>query len=139
MSITAAQRRTVRELAGGCCEYCRIAEGDYGLTFQIDPIIPVKHGGTDDLSNLCLACFSCNSFKGPNVAALDPLTLIATRLFDPRQQNWDDHFRINDDLTLYGLTPEGRATMIVLRLNDEGRVKQREDQHVAGNYPCAKG
>lgn len=138
MTVSAQQRRTIRDLAGGCCEFCRIAEGDRLAKFQIDHIIPIKHGGDDKIDNLCLACLECNSYKGPNVAALDPLTGNATKLFDPRQQVWHIHFRINPDATLSGLTPEGRATIFVLRINNEERVKQRSGELALGKYPCKK-
>jgi hypothetical protein len=138
MSVTAQQRQIVRDLAGNCCEFCRIAEGQRLVKFQIDHIIPIKHGGTDTVQNLCLACLECNSYKGPNVAALDPLTRNATKLYDPRQQVWDEHFRINADATLTGLTPEGRATLQVLRINEGDRVKQRLGELRLGEYPCVK-
>lgn len=138
MSVTDAQRRIIRELAGTCCEYCRVAQDDRLSTFQIDHIIPVKHGGSDDTENLCLACLKCNSFKGPNVAALDPATGEATRLYDPRRQHWEDHFQINPDATLAGTSPEGRATVIVLRINEESRVKHRRMMMFLGGYPCKK-
>jgi hypothetical protein len=138
VTVTTQQRRTIRELAGNCCEFCRIAEGARLAKFHIDHIIPVKHGGDDVISNLCLACLECNSYKGPNVAALDPLTGDATKLYNPRQQNWGDHFEMNTDGTLSGLTPEGRTTVIVLRLNAEERVKQRLGERIAGDYPCKK-
>jgi hypothetical protein len=138
VTISPHQRRQIRELAGGCCEFCRIAEGDRYVKFQIDHIVPVKHDGRDDLDNLCLAWVECNRYKGPNVAALDPLTGNATKLFHPRQQNWDDHFKINTDAMLSGLSPEGRATFFVLRLNNEERVKQRLGELRLGEYPCQK-
>jgi hypothetical protein len=69
---------------------------------------------------------------------LDPLTVNATRLYHPRHQEWDDHFQINTDATLSGLTPEGRATIAVLRINDEKRVKQRLGELTVGDYPCRK-
>lgn len=138
MSLTATQRQQIRQLANNCCEYCRIAQEDWLAKFQIDHIIPLKHGGKDDLSNLCLACLKCNSFKGPNVAALDPATGEATKLYHPRQQNWDEHFQIEADATLTGLSPEGRATIAVLRINEEARVKQRQVSMQLGDYPCQK-
>lgn len=136
MSVTDNQRQFIREQAEDCCEYCRIAQANLFSKFQIDHIIPLKHGGLDDLDNLCLACLECNSYKGPNVASLDPDTGDATKLFNPRQQIWDDHFQINSGGTLTGLTPEGRATINVLRINDEKRVKQRLVLILANDYPC---
>jgi hypothetical protein len=102
----------------------------------VDHIIATKHGGVDEDDNLCLACYKCNGYKGSNVAALDPLTGDATKLYDPRQQTWDDHFQVNTDATLSGLTPEGRATIRVLRINDDERVKQRLGELMTGDYPC---
>ena len=136
MSISNEQRRLVRERAGNCCEYCRLSQTGQLVRFQIDHIIAIKHGGTDTDENLCLACYECNIYKGSNVAALDPLTRDATKLYDPRQQKWDDHFKISADATLSGLTAEGRATIIVLRMNDEERVKDRLGELRSGDYPC---
>lgn len=45
---------------------------------------------------------------------------------------------INPDATLTGQTPQGRATVRVLRMNDEERVKQRFGELMAGDYPCKK-
>ena len=138
MAVTAEQRRTIIDQAGGCCEYCRIAEDDRLATFEIDHIIPLKHGGEDIDQNLCLACVPCNRFKGADVAAIDPLTNEATRLFNPRQQNWSEHFQINPDASLSGTTPEGRATVLVLRMNEAPRIEQRFGERLLGNYPCQK-
>lgn len=138
MSLSDRQKQAVRARAGDCCEYRRIAQSGSFARFHVDHIIALKHGGTDKDDNLCLACPDCNAYKGENVAALDPLTHKATRLYDPRQQNWDNHFKINLDATLSGLTPEGRATILVLRLNDEERAKQRSGEMTAGEYPCQK-
>lgn len=138
MSLSNKQKQAVRVRAGGCCEYCRLAQSGSLARFHVDHIIALKHDGTDGDENLCLACPECNAYKGENVAALDPLTRDASKLYDPRQQNWDDHFEINPDATLSGLTPEGRVTIFVLRINNEERVKQRLGEMAAGEYPCKK-
>ena len=138
MTITCEQRRLVRERAGDCCEYCRVSQTARLVRFQVDHIIAIKHGGTDADDNLCLACYECNGYKGSNVAALDPLTHNATRLYDPRRQRLDDHFEINSDASLSGLTPEGCATVLVLRLNDPERVIQRLEEMMIGDYPSRK-
>lgn len=136
MTVTKKQRKAIRNLAKDCCEYCRVAEGDRLSKFHVDHIIPKKHGGSDEDDNLCLACLKCNGFKGPNVAALDPETGDATKLYNPRRQSWDDHFSINEDATIRGLSPEGRATINVLRINDEARVRHRHMAKLTGDYPC---
>ena len=138
MTITSEQRRLVRQRAGNCCEYCRISQAARFVSFQVDHIIAVKHNGTDTDDNLCLACYECNAYKGSNIAALDPLTQQAAKLYHPRQQEWDEHFGISADATLIGLTPEGRTTVFVLRLNDEERVKQRLGELMIDAYPCQK-
>ena len=136
MSVTAEQRQAIRALAGQCCEYCRVTEDERVSRFQIDHIIPIKHGGSDDSDNLCLACLKCNGFKGPNVAALDPESGEATKLYDPRRQKWSEHFQIEFDGSLAGISPEGRATIQVLRINEESRVKHRRMLITLGEYPC---
>ena len=136
MAVSTEQRREIYEQAGGCCEYCRIPEDVRLSKFQIDHIIPLKHGGKDSSHNLCLSCAPCNRYKGAAVAAIDPLTGEATKLFNPRQQNWSEHFQVNPDASLSGLTPEGRATVLVLRMNEAPRVEQRFGERLLDNYPC---
>lgn len=138
MSLSDEQRRLVRERAANCCEYCRVSQNGFLVGFQVDHIIAIKQGGTDSDDNLCLACYKCNGYKGSNVAGLDPLTGNATKLYHPREQNWDDHLMINADATLSGLTPEGRTTIFVLRINDAKRVKKRLGELTVGDYPCKK-
>lgn len=138
MSVSNEQKRLVRQRAGNCCEYCLLSQSGQLVSFQIDHIIAVKHDGTDEDDNLCLACYDCNIYKGSDVAALDPLTRAATRLYDPRQQVWDEHFTLKPDATISGLTPEGRTTVRVLRINDTERVNQRLGEMAVGDYPCKK-
>jgi len=136
VTVTAQQRREIFQRAGKCCEYCRFGGGRQPLSFHVDHVIALKHGGSDDHDNLCLACAPCNQHKGAEVAAIDPLTSEATKLFNPRQQKWDEHFQINSDASLSGITAEGRATVLVLRMNEEERVEQRHGETLLGNYPC---
>ena len=60
--LTAAERRlAVAKMQGGFyCYYCESTDLD---SLVIDHIIPQRHGGTDDLRNLVLACNSCNIRK----------------------------------------------------------------------------
>ncbi|MCY3575089.1 MAG: HNH endonuclease signature motif containing protein [Chloroflexi bacterium] len=131
-----APARYVFERAGRCCEYCRIGDGREPVSFQIDHIIAIKHGGDDNSDNLRLSCAECNLSKGAEVAAIDPLTGEATRLYHPRYQTWDAHFRIDSDAKLTGTTPEGRTTILVLRMNDSARIEQRNIERLLGSYPC---
>ncbi len=76
------------------------------------------------MDNLGLSCFYCNSFKGSNVAGYDPLTDEITRLFHPRDDVWEEHFRW-DGPFLEGQSPVGRTTVQVLRINEPLRVEHR--------------
>lgn len=58
--ITPSTRRAVLDAADGCA-YCRSPFAD-GL--EIDHIVPVRQGGSDDLENLAAACWRCNVEKG---------------------------------------------------------------------------
>ena len=138
MTVSVKLVREVHRLSGGCCEYCRLGENNRLIGFQIDHIVPVKHGGEDRADNLCLACAECNGYKGPNVAALDPNTGEATKLYHPRQQAWNLHFAVSSDGRITGLTPEGRATIEVMRINSEDRVIERLGLMMVGRYPCEK-
>jgi hypothetical protein len=94
--------------------------------FQIDHIIAASHGGPTRASNLCLACFSCNSFKGPNLSGVDPKTRKIVPLFHPRRHKWARHF-FWDGPRLAGRTPTGRATVVTLRINLDHRVAHRHE------------
>ncbi len=117
-------RAKLADRAGGRCEYCKMPNRARPISFQIEHILPRSHGGNSGLENLAYACAACNWNKGTNLAGLDPKTMELTRLFDPRHQNWDDHFRLNMG-RIDGLTPIGRATVEVLKMNTDMRVEQR--------------
>ncbi len=138
MSITKAQRKIVRERSGDCCEYCRLPESGGTITFHVDHIIPIKHRGADHNDNLCLACYKCNGHKGYEIAGFDPVGGILTRLYHPREQQWDMHFALIDDMVIAGRTPEGRTTIYVLQMNDAERIENRQLLVELGEYPCKK-
>ena len=78
------------------------------------------------LANLALSCFGCNGPKGDAIEAMDPETGVLVALFNPRQDNWREHFCWNETLTeLIGLTPVGRVTITRLKLNRLGVVNLR--------------
>ena len=78
------------------------------LTFQIDHVIAASHGGPTRASNLCLACFRCNSFKGPNLAGVDDRARRVVRLFNPQHTSGSGTFA-GTVRALVGRTPSGRA------------------------------
>jgi hypothetical protein len=94
------------------------------LPFQIDHIISLKHRGPSDAANLALSCYNCNAYKGPNIAGIDPDTEELTRLFNPRQDQWHEHF-LWDGPNLTSRTAIGRTTIDVLSINLPERVELR--------------
>jgi len=49
-----------------------------------------------------------------------------TRLFHPRFDDWDEHFK-NRDGEIAGLSATGRTTAALLRMNEDGRLQLREN------------
>lgn len=136
MSIPPSLRQFVRDRAGNCCEYCRLPASGGTVPFHVDHITPLKHDGTDEESNLCLACFECNTHKSHDLTGIDPATEKITQLYHPRIQQWGEHFQIEPDMQIMGLTPEGRTTVRVLQINHEDRVEVRQMLAELGEYPC---
>ena len=123
--MTVATRVLVRQRANHRCEYCQTHQEDSPLAaLHIEHIRPIKHGGTDDESNLGLACIDCNLHKGPNLTGIDPLTDAVTQLFHPRQQRWDDHF-CREGIHIVGQTEIGRTTIRVLCMNSDEQLELR--------------
>ena len=123
--MTAATRALVRQRADHRCEYCQTHQDDSPLAaLHIEHIRPLKHGGSDADSNLCLACIDCNLHKGSNITGIDPQTDAVTLLFNPRQQHWEDHFRW-EGLNVVGLSDVGRTTIRVLCMNSDEHLELR--------------
>lgn len=120
--VTKAQ---VRSRAGNRCEYCQLKQDDSPLaSLHVEHVIPRKHGGTDDLYNLALACIDCNLHKGPNLTGIDSETKAITQLFHPRRDNWAEHFEwVGAEIV--GKTACGRTTVQVLDMNSEEQVGLR--------------
>src|SRR5690348_11976788 len=124
--IPAAMRSAVADRANHQCEYCGISESATLARHEPDHVIAEQHGGKTELANLAYACFRCNRLKGPNLASMDPFSGLLTRLYNPRADSWNQHFRLVDAL-IEPLTPVGRATTFLLRFNDEQRVLLRAE------------
>ena len=119
-------RQLVRDRADHRCEYCHLPQAAApAVTFQVEHIRARQHDGDDEPDNLALACPDCNRHKGPNLTGVDPETQLVTPLFNPRTQNWDEHFEFAAAV-IVGSSPVGRATVRTLRMNIEDRVRMRE-------------
>jgi len=100
---------------------------------QVDHIDPQDE---DELENLCLACWNCNSSKHRAVSAFDPQTNEIVALFNPRQQQWSDHFEwIENAIRVQGKTPTGRTTIERLKMNRPRLVIARLRWVKAGYHP----
>jgi hypothetical protein len=103
---------------------------------HIDHIIPKAAGGTDDETNLWLACPRCNIYKDIHTHAMDSALQELVRLFNPRTQRWDEHFVYDRDrATIIGKTPIGRATVETLKMNLTLSVELRRELVALGVYP----
>ncbi|MBC6477767.1 MAG: HNH endonuclease [Hormoscilla sp. GM7CHS1pb] len=118
--VPSQSRQLVRRRARFLCEYCHSPEYISPDRFTIDHIVPQSLGGSDEPDNLALACSRCNGRRYNFTTGIDPKTKIEVSLFNPRQQQWADHFIWREDgLKILGTTPIGRATCARLDLNDE--------------------
>jgi hypothetical protein len=128
-----ALRREVQRLADNRCEYCLIHQDDAASSHQVDHIVAIKHGGATVLENLALSCLTCNRRKASDIGAADPDSGELVRLFNPRIQDWADHFQI-DGARIMGQTPTGRATVEFLQLNSPLRILERKQLIQAGRF-----
>jgi HNH endonuclease len=122
--IPTALRREVIERAGNRCEYCLLPAESAFFPHEVDHVVAEKHGGATDISNLALACWRCNRRKGTDLTSLDPQTGLLSPLFNPRSHVWTENFAYEVE-RIIGLTPEGRTTVNLLRLNSEERLLER--------------
>src|SRR6185503_9100889 len=109
--ISADLRRLVIKRANQCCEYCLVNQEDRSFPFEVDHIIAEKHLGTTSEDNLAWACYLCNGYKGSDLGSIDwNGTGKLTPLYNPRQEKWGDHFRVNyDNGEIETLSPQGRV------------------------------
>ena len=118
--LQADLRQRLLDTDDHCCVYCQTTQANSGQPMVVDHIIPKSQGGQTIFENLCFSCRRCNEFKGPVVEAEDPLTGEIAPLYHPRRQIWTEHFAWDSPgIYLVGLTPIGRVTILVLRMNNE--------------------
>ena len=124
----------VEARAQGRCEYCRMHQALQGATFHVEHIRPRSRGGSLGLDNLAWCCPSCNLHKSDRVEAPDPDSGRMTPLFNPRAQNWREHFYW-DRFRLMARTPTGRATLQTLDLNHPRRLLVRRAESRFSLFP----
>jgi len=122
--VPASFASSVRERSAHRCEYCRLPAIATQTAFEVEHIVPVKHGGPTVLNNLAYACFHCNRHKGVSICGLHLSTGKIVRLFHPRKDKWHEHVKFTQG-RLSGKTEVGRITVRVLNMNKLEQVQLR--------------
>jgi hypothetical protein len=120
--------------ARGRCEYCRLSQAGQEAAFHIDHVHPRAAGGITTLENLALACVSCSLRKWAKMTAVDPLTGGEVQLFNPRSDDWAEHFRW-DGAFLIPISSVGRGTADALAMNRPMVVAIRAEEMIRGRHP----
>jgi hypothetical protein len=94
---------------------------------QVDHVIAEKHGGKTTEENLALSCSLCNQAKGSDIASIDSETGDVIRLYNPRQDRWQENFQIEESNgVIYPLTSIGRVTIQLLKINRSAYLPYRQ-------------
>ncbi len=134
--IPAALRREIIARASNRCEYCGIPDDATLVSHEVDHIIAERHGGKTVRENLAYSCFRCNRLKGTDLTSIDPQTGKITRLFNPRTDKWNRHFRLSDpeNAVIEPISAIGRTTALFLRFNDSEWIALRAELQQQGRY-----
>ena len=120
--------------AGDRCEFCKMHQALQGASFHVEHVIPSVRGGLTQPENLALACPSCNLHKSDRTEVVDPQNGVVVPLFNPRRDDWHDHFRWNG-YQLEGLTAIGRVTIVALKLDAPRRITIRQAEEFFELFP----
>lgn len=122
--------------AGYRCEYCHAPEAAFNFHFEVEHIIPIARQGDTLDENLALACHSCNLFKAACTSGVDPDTNEIVRIFDPRNDDWADHFIvIPSSEKIIGRSAVGRVTVVRLNINSEAQLAARRQWRRLSLFP----
>ena len=84
--------------------------------------------------NLAYACALCNRFKGSDLGSVLPGAGQLVRFFNPRTDQWSDHFRL-DGTEIVALTEIGAVTVRIFGMNHPNRLAERQVLAAEGRYP----
>ena len=135
--VSVRLRRLIIQRAHGICEYCLIHQADACFSFHIDHIVSRKQRGPTTSANLALSCLRCNVAKGTDPGAFIGRPPRLVRLYHPRQDRWDQHFRLAA-ARIAPLSDEGEATVLLFELNASDRLLLRKALIKAGRYPSVE-
>lgn len=133
--ISAQLRRLVVDRAGSRCEYCRLSQDGQEATFHLDHIFPKSADGQTIDENLAVACVSCSLRKAARQSAIDPQFGKEVPLYNPRTDEWHDHFRWVGD-QVQGTSATGRATVAALNMNRPLALAIRREEAIVGRHPA---
>lgn len=121
MITNKALRAKIRQRAAFACEYCGVTETDTGGLLTIDHFQPTSKGGSDNPENLIYCCNRCNSYKYNYFPNSDK----EPSIWNPTQSIRTQHFFDLENGELKALTPVGKATIDLLRLNRPALIQYR--------------
>ena len=134
--ISKALEKKIRQQANHRCGYCLSPQELVSYKLELEHIYPKALGGETVEQNLWLACSGCNGHKAMKTSAVDPLTKRTVKLFNPRQQDWHQHFEFSADyIEIHGKTTCGRATVASLQMNNIYQKAARTAWVEAGIFP----
>jgi hypothetical protein len=87
-------------------------------------MFPKGDPARDAFENLAWACPRCNGAKHGKTSWPDPATGETCRLFNPRTDDWREHFVESPSGDITGLTAIGRATVEALEFNADTDAKE---------------
>lgn len=126
----------IRRQAKNRCGYCLNPQELLPFKLEIEHLYPQALGGLSVEENLWLACRECNAHKSKKIKAIDLLTNKNVKLFNPRKQNWHEHFEFSKDFTeIIGKTPTGRATVECLKMNNIYQTTARSAWAETSRFP----
>ena len=116
--ISKATKYFVKTRANSRCEYRQCLDDFAPSPFNMEHITPISKGGTNDIDNLAFACGGCNFHKHNKTELFDEVSKSFVNLYNPRSQNWKEHFTWSEDFSqIKSLTPIGRITILTLKMN----------------------
>ncbi len=86
IQISKKQRFEVFKRNSFVCQYC--GNKPPSVVLEVDHILAVANGGSNDCHNLITSCFDCNRGKGREALAITPIDVkaLAERLEEKREQ-----------------------------------------------------
>ncbi len=132
--ISPSLRQFVFERADSRCEYCGLSQTGQAATFHVDHVIPLAEGRQTAEENLALACVSCSLRKAARLNVSDPVTGVEVPVFNPRHQDWAEHFQWQD-LRVVGISSTGRATVDALKMNRPVILAIRAEEILLDRHP----